>query len=133
MSKATRTRIADVITDEGLKHGSTKKFGREIAAYLLDTGRTRELDPLLRDVQSTMAERGYVEVYAVSAHDLNAKVLTDIKSQIRKLYPKAKKIEIIPKYDAEIIGGVRIELADRQLDLSIESKLNKFKQLTSGD
>jgi len=33
--------------------------------------------------------------------------------------------------DPAIIGGVQIALADQQLDLSVEAKLNKFKQLTS--
>jgi F0F1-type ATP synthase delta subunit len=30
-----------------------------------------------------------------------------------------------------VIGGVRLSLANQQLDLSVESKLNKFKQLTA--
>jgi F0F1-type ATP synthase delta subunit len=32
--------------------------------------------------------------------------------------------------DPEVLGGVRLSLANQQLDLSVEAKLNKFKQLT---
>lgn len=130
--KTPRSDIADIVAKKSLKATSTKKLGREIAAYLLDTGRTRELDPLLRDVQADWVEVGYVEAVAVSAHALDARARTDIKAKVRGLYPRAKKIIITEQYSPEVIGGVRIELPNEQLDLSIEAKLNKFKQLTTG-
>lgn len=130
--KTPRRDVADVIARHSLKTGASKKFGREIAAYLLDEGRVSELDPLLRDVQADWAEQGYVEAVAVSAHPLDAKAKALIKAKVRSLYPKAKKIIITEQRDPEALGGVRIELADQQLDLSIEAKLNKFKQLTTG-
>ena len=132
MSKVPRLTIAEVLSEYSLKHGVSKKFGREVAAYLLDEGRTRDLDPLMRDVQEILAERGYVEATAVSAHPLTAKIKDEIKAKVRQIYPKAKKIIITEQYDPEVIGGVKIELANEQLDLSIEAKLNKFKQLTVG-
>ena len=130
--KTPRSDIAGIVAKKSLKAISTKKLGREIAAYLLGAGRTRELDPLLRDVQSDWAEAGYVEAVTVSAHALDAKARTDIKSKVRGLYPEAKKIIITEQYNPEVVGGVRIELPNEQLDLSIEAKLNKFKQLTTG-
>ena len=130
--KTPRLDVADVIAKESLKAGASKKFGREIAAYLLDEGRVNELDPLLRDVQADWAEQGYVESIAVSAHPLDAKAKALIEAKVRSIYPKAKKIIITEQHDPEALGGVRIELANQQLDLSIEAKLNKFKQLTTG-
>jgi F0F1-type ATP synthase delta subunit len=130
--KTPRHDIADVIAKRNLKAGASKKFASEIAAYLLDEGRVSELDPLLRDIQADWAEQGYVEAIAVSAHPLGAKAKTLIKDKVRSLYPKAKKIIITEQHDPEALGGVRIELPNQQLDLSIEAKLNKFKQLTTG-
>lgn len=133
MSKIPRQDVAQVLADRSLKHGTSKKLAREVAAWLLDNRRTGELDPLLRDIQADWAETGYVEALAYSAHDLAPKILADIKSRVSKIYPKAKKIIITTVYDPSVVGGVRIETADQQLDLTVQARLNKFKQLTSGE
>ncbi|HVW23549.1 MAG TPA: F0F1 ATP synthase subunit delta [Candidatus Saccharimonadales bacterium] len=129
--KAPRTRIASVVADRSLK-GSDKRLSREVAAYLLDERRVNELDSLLRDIQADWAEQGYVEVLAASAHELSSATLSEIKSQVKELYPAAKQIIVTPVHDPSVIGGVRLRLAEQQLDLSVEAKLNRFKQLTSG-
>lgn len=128
--KAPRTRIAGTVADRTLKQGVSKQLSREIAAYLLAEGRVSELDSVLRDVQSDWAEKGYVEVLASSAHELSSEVKSGIMARIKALYPEAKQVVVTEVRDSEIIGGVRLRLANQQLDLSVESKLNKFKQLT---
>jgi len=35
------------------------------------------------------------------------------------------------RIDPDVIGGIRLELANQQLDVSIRSRLNKFIQLTT--
>jgi len=110
-----------------------KKFAKEVAGYLLDENRTGELDSLARDLVSYRADNGIVEVTAVSAHELNASALKEVKQKVKQLYPSARQVFINQRLDAEQIGGVRLEFPDRQLDLSLRSKLNKFKQLTAGN
>lgn len=129
--KASRIRIASTLATRTLKSGASKKLGREVAAYLLAEGRVGELDSLLRDIQADWAKAGYVEVLAASAYPLPSSTLADITSQIKKLYPAAKQITVTEVRDPEIIGGVRLSLANQQLDLSVEAKLNRFKQLTA--
>jgi F0F1-type ATP synthase delta subunit len=127
--KAPRTRLAKMIAERTLKQGTSKRFNEEIAAYLLSEHRVNELNSLLRDVQADWAEAGHVEVVATSAHPLDATVKADITREIKKVYPKAQEIIINEVHDPEIIGGVRLQLANQQLDLGIRTKLNKFKQL----
>ncbi len=129
--KARRTRIARVVADRALKSGISKRFSRDVAAYLLSEGRTGELESIVRDVQADWAQAGIVEVIASSAHPLTAALRAEVKRQVAKLEPKAKRIIITERRDPGIIGGVRLDLPDRQLDLSVEAKLNKFKQLTA--
>ncbi len=129
--KTARTRIANVIADNTLKSGASKSYVKEVAAYLLSEQRIGELDSILRDVQAEWAAAGYVEVIASSAHPLTPALKNDITNQIKQLYPEAKKIIITEAHDPTVLGGVRLTLADKQLDLSIEAKLNKFKQLTT--
>lgn len=130
--KTPRTKIASTIADRTLKSGHSTSLAKEIAAYLLAEGRVGELDSILRDVQADWAEAGYVEVLAATAFPLSADVRTSITNQVKSLYPDAKQVIVTEVPDPEVIGGVRLSLANQQLDLSVEAKLNKFKQLTAG-
>jgi len=129
--KQPRTKIASAIADKTLKSGVSRQLSKEIAAYLLSERRVNELDSVLRDVQADWAEAGYVEVLAYSAYPLTAAVKHDIMGRVKKLYPNAKQIAVTEAQDPAVIGGVRLSLPNRQLDLSIEAKLNRFKQLTA--
>lgn len=130
--KTPRHTIAALLGKRSLTVGlNTKQFSRSIAAYLLENGRTGELDSLLRDVMEYRAEHGVVEVVAVSARGLSPQVQTDIRAQVKRLHPDAKDIIISEVHDPSIIGGVRLELPNQQLDLSVRGKLNRFKQLTA--
>jgi len=132
MSKTPRSVIASTIAEQTLSKGVSAKLSRELAAYLLAEGRVSELDPLMRDIQSLWAEQGYVNALAISAHPINPETKKKIRDKVASVFPGTKKIIINEQDDPRVIAGVRIELADRQLDLSVASKLNKFKQLTSG-
>ena len=117
--KTRRTRIAQTIADKTLKSGSSKKLNQEIAAYLLAERRVGDLDSILRDVQADWAEAGVIEVIASSAHELSAANKADIKKQVAKLYPAANKIIVTHVEDPEVIGSVRLELPNQQLDMSV--------------
>lgn len=129
--KQSRVRIARIIADRALKQGVSRRFSQEIAAYLLSERRVNELDSVLRDVQADWAAAGHVEVLAASANPLTAAVKADIARLVKRLAPDAKRVMVTETRDPSVIGGVRLNLADRQLDLSIETKLNKFKQLVA--
>jgi len=129
--KQPRTKIARVIADKTLQDGSSKKLSREVAAYLLSEGRVNELDSVLRDVQADWAAAGYVEVLAASAHELTAAVKADITRQVKHLHPEAKQVIVTEVRDPAVIGGVKLNFANQQLDLSVQAKLNKFKQLAA--
>jgi len=130
--KTPRTRLAGAIADRTLKDGASPKLAQEIAAYLLSEGRVSELNSILRDVQADWANAGYVEVLAASAHALSSEVKANITKQAKSLFPAAKQIVVTEVHDPSVIGGVRLNLANQQLDLSVEAKLNQFKQLTRG-
>lgn len=129
--KQPRTRIAAIIADRTLKDGNSKRFSTAAAAYLLSERRVYELDSVLRDVQTNWAKAGYVEVITNSAHDLTPAIRAEIIKHAQQLYPAAKKIVVTERRDPEVIGGVRLGFPNQQLDLSLEAKLNKFKQLTN--
>jgi len=110
---------------------NSKQLAKDIAGYLLAEKRTADLDSLMRDIQQIRADQGIVEVNAITSHELSSNSIAEIKSTIKKNYPNAKTIIVNPVIDPDIVGGVRLTLANEQLDLSVRSKLNKFKQLTT--
>jgi F0F1-type ATP synthase delta subunit len=128
--KQSRRKLAQTIADRTIKAEQGGRLATEVAAYLLAEHRVNELDSILRDVQADWAAAGYVEVLAYSAHPLTTGVRTQIEREVTKLYPDAHRIVITEINDLDAIGGVRLTVANQQLDLSIEAKLNKFKQLT---
>ncbi len=131
-TKATRHHLAEVIAGKTLHTKDSQVLAHEIAAYLLIEGRTHELEPLLRDVMQYRQDHGVLEAVAVSAHELNDTVRDDIKSLLGKSYPEAKTVIVDEKQDPSVIGGLQINLANEQLDLSIEAKLSTFKRLVEG-
>ena len=126
-----RSELADVVASSTLKKGASRKYTRDLAAYLLDNHLTGEVDSLMRDVQALWAKSGHLEVLTSSAHPLTDSIKSEIRRQVKKAAPKASTIVVTEVYDEQVIGGVRINLPGRQLDLSIEAKLNRFKQLVS--
>ena len=128
--KTPRHIVAATLAQKSLGKLDERSFAFEIAAYLMAERRTTELDSLLRDIMQFRADHGIVEVIATSAHVLDALAKKDIEAQIRELYPTAKQVVITSQHDDSVIGGVRLELANQQLDLSVRNKLNRFKQLT---
>jgi len=130
MNKATRHDIAAHIADKSLQ-SNTAGLAKEVAAYLLAEGRTAELDSLLRDVMLARADRGVIDVNVVSKYDLTEHVRDEVRAKVRAAYPDAKRIELNEYRDDDVIGSIRVELADKQLDLSIQGQLNKFKSLVA--
>lgn len=133
MAKTSRLVIADIVRRQiaRAKPGSTADLSRDIAAYLLAEHRTGELDSLMRDVMKLRAEMGIVEVVAVSARPLSAAAHAEVEAQAKRVYPTATTVIVSEQLDESLIGGVRLEFPEQQLDLSVRDRLNTFKQLTT--
>jgi F0F1-type ATP synthase delta subunit len=129
--KVPRYQLAEVLGQRSLSSFNTKEFSQEIAAYLLDEGRVSDLDSLIRDIMDYRASHGIIEVRASSAHELTETIKEDIIAQVKRSHPEAKTIIVSPIRDPEVIGGVKLELPNEQLDLSVRAKLSRFKQLTT--
>jgi F0F1-type ATP synthase delta subunit len=126
MSKVPLHQIASVLAEKTFS-------AQEIAAYLLATGRTGDLNSIAREMILDRASTGIVEVSVISAHEISADVREEITGQVRKFYPNAKQIILNEQIDGNVIGGVRLEFPDSQLDLTIRNKLNRFKALTTSE
>ena len=129
--RPSRTKIAEVIAGRLNKGDKPERISKEVAAYLLESGRSSELESIMRDVMAIRAEDGHVESSLTTAHDLTINNQKDIKSLIKTIRPKARSIQLDQTTDPKLIGGFKLQVISQSLDLSIRAKLNKLKQLSA--
>ena len=127
----SRLELAEIIGKQTLTTESTEDLKAAIASYLLEENLSDELESLMRDVLAYRAAQGFIEATIISAHPLTDMVRGDVKDLIKQEYPAAKHVTINELVDPEVVGGLRIELAGEELDLTVKGKLNTFKRLTA--
>ncbi len=128
--RPTKKKIAHYISDRLDKGDSINKLSKEVAAYLLSEHRTHDLNSIMRDVIAIRADKGDIEAEVAVAHGLEASSRRDIEKAVKAIRPDAKRVIIDERIDPSLIGGFRLSVIDKSLDLSVRAKLNKLKQMT---
>jgi F0F1-type ATP synthase delta subunit len=132
MSKIPRQDVAHAIAQRIEHAGDTADLAREIAAYLIETGRESDLDSIMRDVMNMRRSDGLLEADIRTAHPLDAETMAQLGELIQREFTDSNQLVIDQSTAPQVIGGVRIVTASEQLDLSVRGKLDKFKRLTNG-
>ena len=123
MSKLSRRKIAAVWADELIKG---RDITAQVAAYLIEARRVSEADLIVRDTESALAARGVMVADVTSAHELSA----DARAAIETFLATARgatRVELRTTVDTDVLGGVRVNTADEQLDATIRGRLNQLK------
>lgn len=122
MAKTTRLQLARAIST--LMTKNEPNLASKLAAYLVTEGRIKELESLMRDVARLRHDQnGLLEITVISAHPLTS----SIRDEIKQLLPAKSQLiheELLPG----VIGGVRLETVDTNIDLTITTRLNRLKQ-----
>ena len=129
MQAISRRQLAAAVAGQLEKGRPLDVVVRSLAAYLIAERRVQELDSLLRDVELLRSEAGRLEVTVASRRPLAADVRAAIERFVRRDSQQSAPVIINEIIDPELIGGIRMETVDRQLDLSVRGKLDHFKQL----
>ena len=127
MGKPSRRRVAEVVADLMDKGVSSAKLAKQLAAYLSSERRTKELEPLMRDVIDIRANRGELELAAISVHELSSSVETALKKLTHAAYPKAQNFIIHSERSPQLISWLLLKYGENELDLSTHGR---FKKLT---
>lgn len=122
--RVSRRKIASYYADE-LLAGKTD-IATRLAALLLDTGRVRELDLIVRDIEDALEARGVVVADITSAHTLSQATQKDITAFLKK-QSDAKEVHLRVNVDQALLGGVRINVPGRELDTTLRRKLTLLK------
>jgi F-type H+-transporting ATPase subunit delta len=103
-----------------------KSAPKELAAYLVDSGRVRELDLIVRDIEAALADRGVLVADVASSRKLGSDATKQVKAYL-KLATKATTIELRETVDPDLLGGVRIGIPGKEMDATLRSRLNQLK------
>lgn len=125
----SRHQLATIIAKIAMtKKLSSKELSKMIASYLLTTNQLAELQPLLRDIQAIWAvDYGYSQVSSQSSYPVDEKLLEAFAKLFVQDFPSSNKLVVSNELEPSLIGGLRLTLADRRLDVSILQKFQVFR------
>ena len=72
-------------------------------------------------------KEGIVESEIILAREPNKKILEELGGYIKQI-ASAKKIFLVKKVDAEILGGAIVKYVDRVVDMSLRNRLSDLKK-----
>lgn len=124
MVNFSRRRLANYAAEQIL--AKKKDIVTQLAAYLHDTGRTKELDLLVRDINNALADKNLVLAEVSSARELDNASREELNTLLSKRY-KTNDINISESIDLNLLGGVKIRTAHEEFDGSLKRKINRLK------
>jgi len=98
----------------------------QLAAFLLDTKRTRELELVARDIEDALQARGVVVADVASARQLSPAAQAVVTAFIKKS-TAAKRVELRSDVDERLLGGLKLNLPGQELDSTILHRLTQLK------
>lgn len=118
----SRRSVVAFIADELLNEADSRAVYRQLAAYLMDTRRTKEVDLFVRDIVHELSLRGHVAGTVTSAFELSRAT-----KQALEVYTKAatdaQEVHLDEVVDPQVLGGVKLSLPGKELDATVSRQL----------
>lgn len=124
--KLSRRKLSDYAATRLLAGDKVKTVMKELAAHLVDTGRTRELELIVRDIEARLLASGTALVTVISARELSSEAKQSIEQLVKAERSSVKQVILREQIDESVIGGVRIELPGSVADFTVKAKLDKL-------
>ena len=121
-ARVSRRKIALYVTQRLLEGAKQKAVMKEVAAFLVDARRTRELDLVIRDIEAELANHGIVVADVLSAYPL----ADELKKEVGKLVG-AKDLQLRETIDPNVLGGMRVDMPGARFDGTLRHKLAALK------
>lgn len=103
-----------------------KDVALQLAAYLIEKRRIRELDLIVLDIEEALAERGVLLADIASSRKLSEAANKEITAYLKRT-TRANKIHLRESIDADLLGGVKIAVPGSELDATLRHRLNQLK------
>lgn len=118
--RLSRRKLAAFATERLL--AGDKTAITQLAAYLVETRRTRELPLVVRDIEAALAARGVVVADVTTATPLGETAAKAIRKFIAEQYDGGT-VQLRAAEDPSLLGGAKIRLPGSELDTTIRRKL----------
>lgn len=123
-STISQRRLAAYVAGQLLASGDKKRLIKELAAYLVETGRVRDLNQVVAAIEEALASRGAVVATVTTARPLSPE---NKQAIVKQFTPTGAKLYIREQIDSSVIGGFKIELPGSQFDGTVIHKLTTLK------
>lgn len=126
-SRLSRRKIASFIADRLVAGSNQMAIIRQLAAYLIDNRRTKEVQLIVRDIEFELQNRGVILAEVTTASKLTDATRKEIERLIVS-HADPGRIELRQFIDPSVIGGVRIDIPGKRLDATIARRLAIFRE-----
>ena len=123
-STISQRRLAAYVAGQLLASGDKKRLIKELAAYLIETGRVRNRNQVVVAIEEALASRGAVVATVTTARPLSPE---NKQAIVKQFTPTGAKLYIREQIDPSVIGGFKIELPGSQFDGTVIHKLTTLK------
>lgn len=124
--RLSRRKLAHYYASAMLGGVDTKKLATQLAAYLVESRRTKELKLIIGDIEHQLSMKGVILAKVTSAHDLDELAKEAIINLVHRK-TDATNIQITEHLDSSLLGGIKLEFAGSKLDTTIARRLNVLK------
>lgn len=124
--RLSRRALAHYVADGVASKKSAQTVIKQLAAYLVETRRTKELNLIVRDVADILADRGIMTGTLTSAFELDAVAKKAIETSVAK-QTGATQVSLAHEIDASLIGGYKVSLPGREINRTIAQQLTTLK------
>jgi F-type H+-transporting ATPase subunit delta len=121
-ARLSRRKIAAYFADELI---AGRDVTKPLAAYLVESKRTREAILVIRDIEAALATRGVLLADIASARSLADDTKNTITHYLKSA-TGAKTVHLRSEVDESLLGGVRIETPGQRLDNTLRQRINQL-------
>jgi F-type H+-transporting ATPase subunit delta len=126
-SRLSRRKIASFIAERLVDDGSQTVVIKQLAAFLIDNRRTKEIQLIVRDIEFELQNRGVILAEVTTAIALTEATRKEIERLVGQ-HSDPGRIQLRQFIDPAVIGGVRVDIPGKRLDATIARRLAIFRE-----
>jgi F-type H+-transporting ATPase subunit delta len=128
MAKLSRRQLARYAADKLSSGESAKSLAAQLAAVMIESKKADQIELLASDIAWELEQRQLASnAEVVSAHPLTAELRKQVRIFIKKA-TKADEVILQERLEPSLIGGLRIETADKSWDKSVRAALTEIRE-----
>ncbi len=123
MAKISPAQLAKYAVDLLEDKVPATTVAHSLAGFLIFERRTKDSAAVFRAIEQEFSVRGSDRVTITSVHEVSESFKRQLAGLLNARNPVFESV-----LDPSVIGGVKAESGEFQIDLTVRSKINRFKQ-----